>query len=389
MGGCDMFLPASSCELPADWKAEMLREKGEWMRRHGELREPSLRATVAEMIDMWRERRVVAFTEFMGEMEPNELHHSARPGWQREQMALLAEPLAYLRTMPECWWQRQVLSYHFRTTRDAGHRLLALVARSLNLLHPNASADHAQRYADARSPAPTHTAQWWLSIQAIKLEWQLHQLDPSLIATLRREVTGQASPAQPIDEAPSTEPRYRLPLLGYSFIRHGDKALETNTLYADADYLHAMHRVAQERGVWSWYLGADDLLSSVRVRQANAGLSPPLHLHTSALVDAIPMAERAASPLSTGFHWGAMPGLTDGDREAVIWRTVLDWALAQVADVFVSTWTSNHPRVAYEMATALGDDRANAPFVGLDAQVEIAHDKTILDLGKQGKVRKC
>ena len=71
--------------------------------------------------------------------------------------------------MPECWWNRQLLSYHWRLLPQSARRLLTLVATSLRLAAPAVTAIHALAYADARAPSANHTAHWQLSVQALKL----------------------------------------------------------------------------------------------------------------------------------------------------------------------------------------------------------------------------
>ena len=391
LGGCDMFLPASPCALPDDWGALVEQDAQEWQKAHPtvDLARPT---TLHQRIELLKDRRMLRYTELKKispAPEPNELHHLPQqlPGWEREQLAHLPEPLQYLRDMPECWWSRQALSYHFRLTQTAERRLLTLVAQSLQLPDPNTTAANAVRYADAVAPAPTHTAHWWLAIQAVKLEWQIHQLNPALVNASRNDLAGvkDAAAAAAWSSAIST----RAPLLGYTFIRHGDKALEGSALFADDRYLEFMRRVAHRQGLWTWYVGADDLMSPERMRGVNNASAEPLRFHTSVLVDSISAEERQRHPLSAGFSWWTMFTLTDAHREAVMWRTVLEFAMGQVADVIVSTLSSNHPRMLYELATAVSDARATTPFLGLDSSTIAYHVKLVVELSKNGTVPGC
>ena len=262
--------------------------------------------------------------------------------------------------MPECWWSRQLLSYHWRMSRKAGRKLLTLIAQTLKLPNPDSTADYAYAYADALAAAPTHTSHWWLGIQAVKLEWQVEQLAPGLAQALRHEARGAPSEL-PVPSGDSNV-RSRVPLLGYTFIRHGDKGQE-NALFSEEYYLQLMHTAAREHGLYRWYLGADDLLSPSRVLRLNGG-NGSVQLYTSALVDAI--EDKEHHPLAAGFVWKDAEAVSDAEREGIVWRTVLEMGVAQLADAFVSTWSSNHPRMVYEMATAVSEARATAPFIGLD-----------------------
>ena len=135
-----------------------------------------------------------------------------------------------------------------------------------------------------------------------------------------------------------------------------------------------MSTAAKDVGLHSWYLGADDLHTPQRVRAAIAAQpnATAITLYTSALVDAIRDKDR--QPHASGWQSERMRELTDADRQAIVWRTALDLAVAQVADAFVSIWSSNQPRMAYALNTASSDARATTPFIGLDMIKE--HAKT-------------
>ena len=381
MGGCDLFLPASSCPFPSDWRDLLERDRAEWRQTH---QEPALSLPLQQQLEHLRERRIIASTELRN-LERLELHHLPRPGWEMEQLSQLPGPLAYLRAMPECWWSRQALSYHFRPTREASLKLLALVAQSLQLPEPTVTAANAHRYADSLAPALTHTVHWWSCIQAVKLEWQLQQLSPAITSALRREAKGEPWREDGDADSSTAQNVVPSPLLGYMFIRHGDKANEGVT-HADAEYLGIAERLARDRGLTGWYVGADDLLSPNSLRETTASSHSPLSLYTSALVDSIEDKQR--HPLASGFVWDRATSLTDEDRAGIAWRTALEFAVAQVADLFLSTWTSNHPRMAYELGTALSDARAMAPFIGLDYEVEDG-THTRLKQSKRGLVEHC
>ena len=399
LGGCDIFLPPSSCELPEGWKGLMEEERVNWVAAHPEW--VGVKAqTFGEHLDRFRGRRWVAWSEvragYVEGMEWLELHHAPPPetrGWEKEQLAMLPEPLAYLRAMPECWWQRQALAYHFRTTRVAQVKLLTLVAQSLQMPDPQLSAATAQAYADARSPAPTHTAQTWLGAQALKTQWQVQQLDATLIATLRHEMGGAqqlsldaGADVSSSSSDPPTPPR--LPLLGHMFIRHGDKAME-NALVGTDEYVKVMQRVAVRTGVWGWYVGSDELLAPTSIRQQLSASTHPLQLYTNAEVDRMSAHEKQHSPVAGGWDLATMARLTDADREASMWRSLVDLGMGWMADVFVSTWSSNHPRLVYELATAMSGVRGMAPFVGLDSEVVAVHLERTISVDKKGKVDGC
>ena len=409
LGGCDIFLPATPCPLPPDWSAQMERERVEWAAVHPEYA-GSLASTFSEHLQRFEGRRWVSFSEvragYMKGMEWLELHHAPAPdetrGWGRELLARLPEPLAYLRLMPECWWQRQMLSYHFRTTQPAGLKLLTLIAQSLQLPHPALIASAAQRYADARAPAPTHMAQWWLSAQSVKTQWQVHLLDPTLVPTMRQEMQGGEQPATIDPPSPSSSPspsdgRPRVPLLSHVFIRHGDKGSESS-LHPTEEYERVMTQVATRRGLTEWYVGSDELLAPTTVRQhmsptnfpaPSPTLIPPLHIYTNIEVDRMSLDDKTHSPVAGGWDIRTMQHLTDADREAAMWRSLVDIGVGLMADLFVSTWSSNHPRMVYELATAVGGGREVVPFVGLDGEVVSVHLERAVSIDKQGKVDGC
>ena len=209
-------------------------------------------------------------------------------GWDREQLRveLPGEFDAY-RLMPECWWNRQALAYLMRMTTQAEQRLLQLVARLLRLSQPQVSAANALAYSDQLSSAADHTSHWWLAIHALKVEWQLTQLTPALPAALRQLVA--SDPPGEEDGVTATLQR-EMPLLGYAFIRHGDKVKES-TLFDDDAYISVMEKAARDRGLRSWYVGSDHLLTPERVQTAAAALttssnttntsSPLLRLYSS------------------------------------------------------------------------------------------------------------
>ena len=391
LGGCDIFRPASSCTLPPDWlngtwKAEReahLAAKGEWSNETY----PAL----DRMFDFYAERRVVTWREMMSDPRDAdwtwELHHNDPPHWTRLDLLALPPRVHWLRAMPECWWMRQALSYNMRVTRDAGQKVARHLTRSLRLAAPLDTVRHAYAQAD-RFARDDEVAHWWLVIAVIKLEWQLHTMAPDLVAALRREVPGDghSAVAAPPHTAGAQRPPFRLPFLGYTFIRHGDKEVEAN-IVQDAVYLDKMAVLAAEHGVHHWYVGADNLTSPEHLRNLSLALNltqveggeglggrdPLLTLYTSHIVDAI--ANKTGHPMAGGFHWGLSLRMTDEARRETVWRTLVDVGMAQLSDVFFSTYSSNHPRVAYELAGSVSDARATAPFISLDF-IRTGVDKT-------------
>ena len=366
LGGCDIFLAASSCELPDNWRELVETDKVEFAKSHG----PWKGGTMQQHLAYFKDRRYLLHTEYYLEGEPYELYHTNPTGWDRQQLLdQLPESLDAYRMMPECWWNRQLLAYHWRMRPEAAHHLLTLVAQSLQLPHPGVTATNALAYAAARTPSLNHTAYWWLSIQALKLEWQLQQIAPGLQTRMRFEVTRNHDNVAVKEGQREMEVELRShlrPLLSWAFVRHGDKTKEA-AVFTDAVYLELMSNAAQLAGLHYWYVGADDLLTPDRLRNAvssslsNASIN---NLFTSALVDSL--QNKSSQPLSGGWLSEKVGELTDAQREAIVWRTMLDLAVAQVADVFASVWSSNQPRMGYELATALSDARATAPFFGLD-----------------------
>ena len=355
LGGCDVFLAASSCALPANWQELVETDKNDFAKAHP----PWKGGTMQQHLDYFKDRRYLLHTEYYLEGEPYELYHTNPTGWDRSQLLdQLPASLDEFRMMPECWWNRQLLSYHWRMRPQAAHRLLTLVAQSLRLPQPDVTATHALSYASARTPSLNHTAYWWLSIQALKLEWQMEQIAPGLQVLMRNEVSDkQARVGEVLVHS------HILPLLSWTFIRHGDKAKEA-AIFTDAAYLELMIKAAQEAGLHFWYAGADDLYTPDRLGAAVLPNATIRRLFTSALVS--DLKNKAEQPLSGGWQSEKVAELTDADREAIVWRTMLDLAVAQVADVFASVWSSNQPRMAYELASAFSDARATAPFIGLD-----------------------
>ena len=376
LGGCDIFLPASSCPFPQDWVELIRLDKLSWSLTHTEL--PSY-TSLSHHLDHIKDRRIIAYTELADDGEMWELHHVPRKGWSREELAAWTTgPLAYLRHLPECWYNRQALAYQFRLTRPAEVRLLTEVARSLRLPDPPQSAATALRYADTRCQDLQLTAHWWMSIQTLKLHWQIHQIHPQLLTHLAGQTNGDDLA---LSEALSP-PVDAVPLLCYAFIRHGDKSMETKLL-PDELYFQMMTKLSHTKGLRSWYVGSDDLLAPDHIRSLNTP-SEALLLFTSSLVDDI--ENKTGHPLASGFMW-SVESLTDEVREGVVWRTMVEFGVGQIADVFFSTWSSNHPRMVYELSTALSDARATAPMIALDSVA--AGDGMHVILSKYGKVQGC
>ena len=376
LGGCDNFLAASHCPYPDNWRELLRLDKLQWAVNHSELDNYT---SLSDHIEHLKDRRIIAYWELIADVELYELHHVTRKGWEQPQMeGWLTGPLAYLRHLPECWFNRQALAYHFRLTRPAATRLLTEVARSLRLPDsPNAAAN-ALRYADSRCPDSTRTEHWWISVQVMKLHWQIHQLDPHLISHL----TGQTRGHERSSERPSLE---AAPLLSYAFIRHGDKAVYGEASYfPDELYFELMHKLGDSKGLRYWYIGSDDLLAPDHVRSLNAQSVHPLQLYSSSLVDDI--ENKTGHPLARGFAW-SVEDSTDEVREGVVWRTMVEFAVGHIADVFFSTWSSNHPRMVYELNTALSDARATSPILTLDTTRTV--DSVPVELGKQGRVQGC
>ena len=364
LGGCDIFLPASSCTLPDDWRQWLERDKAEFAQTHPPWRGGSLQ----QHLEHLKDRRIVQHTEYYLESEAYELYHTNPLGWDRGQLfSQLPSSLDAYRVMPECWWNRQLLSYHWRMRPEPTVKLLTLVGQSLRLPQPDVTARNAMAYAAARSPSVNHTAHWWLCIQAVKLVWQIEQVAPHLTVVMGEDTSQAELSRAPVPHsAPmAVLPMPPVPFLSWAFMRHGDKGQETQ-LFSDDVYLSFMLNASRDFNLSVWYVGADDLHTGDRIREAITQLpaNATIRLHTSALVDAI--GDKEQIPHSTGWQSERMKELTDEDREAIVWRTMLDLAVSQVADAFLSIWSSNQPRIAYALNTACSDARVATPFIGLD-----------------------
>ena len=373
MGGCGVFLPATHCPLDDDWRVAYERERVAFVAERGEW---SGAGGLDERLQWMAPRRWVAWTELRAGMG-DELHHDgASKGWEGETLARLPERLAAFRHMPECWWMRQAMAYNQRMTRMGQSRVAEMLTRSLQLPQPLAAARVALDYADRRAPSVNHTAHWWLLAQAIKVAWQLHTLAPGLAHALRDELQQlhPTDPASPIAEPTSpwsavsnatltADVHARMPLLGFTFVRHGDKVTEA-ALIPDAEHLRVAAMLADRHGVRVWYVGADSLTSADAIRAANGNGTRPLVVLSSSVVDEV--GDKAGHPMAGGFDRGAGQVVSDEVREGVMWSTVLHHGMAQMADVFAASWASNHVRFAYEQATTMSDDRAAAPMYVMD-----------------------
>jgi hypothetical protein len=247
-----------------------------------------------------------------------------------------------------------MLSFLFRLTRPAERTLVTLAAKSLRLPSPETIADFIQAFAYARHPDISRTTHMWAIFQSLKLVWQIHQFDPYLLEDIVHEDIHSPPP-----------PPSSIPVLGYAFIRHGDHHMEMKLL-DNQDYLDVMARYPSV----AWYLGSDDLTATLN----------QTGWYTSTLIDAMTVDQRQHHPLAHGMDWSTLLALSDADREEVMWRTILEFAIAMMSDVFLSTWASNRPRMAYALATAMSDTRAMTPFLGLDAHSAAGH----LQLSKPG-----
>ena len=376
LGGCEVFLATSNCTLPRDWKARAGEEREEWVRERGPM--PGVEEGWGARVRWLRGRRMVLYTEIITNENTNLLHRAMKL-WSREQVREELPPsLAFLSAVPGCWWNAQLLAYLMRTTPAALQRAALLVAQTLQLPHPEQLATHAIAYAQLRQPDTTHIAHSQRVWQTLKLAWQIHHSPHAqhLLDRIRTELDSPSTPSPlltstspPSDDAEgesavssSTSPS-PLVLLGYSFIRHGDKVTEAELVSEDA-YLRGMQRQARLFGLQRWYVGSDDLLSIDWLLAANANASQPLSLFSSPLVAAL--EDRAHHPFAHGFVWQVSLSLSDAEREALLWRTLLEVLVGAMADVHLSTWSSNHPRLVYELATAVSEARVTMPFQGLD-----------------------
>ena len=372
MGGCDIFLAASNCTLPDDWRDFALAEQAQYASSR-----PGYTGTgVDGLLEWYAGRRFLIYTEISGQIgEKWELHHHQAKEWDEVSLYSFLPPhLQPYRQMPECWWMRQIMSYHQRMTRYGITRLLPLLTRTLQLPEPNITAAVVLRFADQRAPSLEQTSHWWLSIQALKLTWQLQQIDSGLAQALRRQLL----PASDIDPAVHGPPspwaaeaasflnrsHTRIPLLGYTFVRHGDKGAEVG-LMPDHEYLRQANVMAEAHGLRQWYVGADSLFSADAIRALNVAAVDPLHLYTSIQTDET--ADKEHAPFAAGFDKDMSFGRPDSEKEPIVWNTLIHHGIAQVSDVFLSSWSSNHVRFSYEMATTLSEARAMAPFFAMDA----------------------
>ena len=379
LGGCEVFLSKSNCTLPPDWRQQAQVEREAHAATRGPLPDLS-RGGWAARARYLQGRRWVLYSEVMTSENTNMLHRPT-PLWTRQEMRdELSPSLAYLSPLPACWWNAQLLAYQMRTTPPALQRAALLVAQTLRLPQPEQSARIALTYAHHRQPNHHHTVHTQLVWQALKLAWQVAHTHhgQQLIERMRAELRSAPSrtPSDPAEVTPdsrsATSPTPSpVALLGYSFIRHGDKATEAALVGEDA-YLLGMQRQARLFGLSTWYVGSDDLLSIDVLLSANANSSQPLLFYSSPLVAAIP--DRAHHPFAGGFVWKVSLALGDEEREALFWRTLLEALVGCMADVHLSTWSSNHPRAVYEMATAPSEARATMPFQSLDDYINMNLD---------------
>ena len=381
-GGCDVFLRNSHCTPPDGWQAEMQAEKEAYGAVHGQF--VGDWTSWGDRHGYLQHRRYLTFDESaIGERY--ELVHSNKPPYRHEDFAWDAKGGSYdgrFALMPDCWWYGQLVSYNMRMTVTAQTRLLEELARTLQLPEPNRTAQRVVNWASGHASSVNRTDFWWLSIQALKVEWQLHRIAPDLVAALQ---TASSHTALNLSSSTTTAAdERRVPLLGYTFVRHGDKGSEA-PLHGEDEYLQLMQHVQQHTGLSSWYVGADDLLSADVIRSLDN--SSTLTLLSNSLVDSIP--DKASHKLSRGFSMNTARTLSDADREAILWRTLVDTAMAQLADVHVSTWTSNHPRLVYKLAQALSDARQALPFVGVDAGYDRDEDTNLHLQAKRRHFPQC
>ena len=267
---------------------------------------------------------------------------------------------------------RQVLAYNTqRLTAYGRTRLVPQVVRTLQVAEPNITAALVQRYAERHSPGAAHTAHWWLLIQAVKLTWQLQAVQPGLAQALRAELLPAGAWGEPGPQSPWVreearvwrEAANRVPLLGYTFVRHGDKAAEVG-LMGDPEYLRVANVLADAHGLRQWYVGADSLFSSDVIRALNEVTPKPLHLYSSIQTDETP--DKGNQPFNGGFDKDGSFAKGDADKVPIIWNTLIHHAVAQVSDVFLSSWSSNHVRFSYEISSALSEGRALNVFQSMD-----------------------
>ena len=175
---------------------------------------------------------------------------------------------------------------------------------------------------------------------------------------------GQPSPWSAYAATFTNDSASRVPLLGYTFVRHGDKAAETG-LIPDHEYLRVTTELAQQYGLRQWYVGADSLFSADAIRALDAASGArSVHLYTSVQTDET--GNKTRQPFAAGFDKDLSFAMADNTKEPMLWNTVLHHAVAQLSDLFCSSWSSNHVRFSYEVATALSEARAMAPFRALD-----------------------
>jgi hypothetical protein len=133
------------------------------------------------------------------------------------------------------------------------------------------------------------------------------------------------------------------------------------------------------------------LLAGDRVRDELKARNKSIELFGSILVERI--LDKNNHPLQHGFDLHTALAVNDSTREELAWRTVVEFGVAQLADIFLSTWSSNHPRMAYEMSTALSDARATTPFIGLDMLEARGPEETTIyissDPSKLGNITGC
>ena len=336
--------------------------------------------------------------------------HPSKLGWESSRLVkdftAIDHPLRPFRFQPQCWWAMQALSYMFRPTAPFALAMLEAVAESVHLgaeraeykaaataafkfpwkvahrtmptgVRKHVDAEHWMNLLTGENEPPllnqpwhsedeTRASDWWASLRALKLQWQTR---------LCSVLTPDGSASDFLFSQCSTPP-----LLGYVFVRAGDKSSEDRTFGVE-DFVATMLRIHRETGVVHFYVASDELDVPNRIAShcAQAAKADPIsfpvfYFHFSPVAQgrirriAASADADAAAQLRAGYVQGAAAASSDLDRRGIVMSTLFEVSMSHLADFFIGAYSSNHNRLVYESSVAADGEIAGngKPYFSLD-----------------------
>jgi len=239
--------------------------------------------------------------------------------------------LAPFTHMPPCWWIAQMIVYLTKPLPSTMNRMFSHIRASLKL------PKNDLFYLDYAKVTSENVFDFWKHfLNTIYHEWQTSNF----------------------------EENDKLPRLGYIFIRSGDKHSEAK-LQPVEYYVKMVEEIYNDLGIRHFYVASDNVEN---INTFNKLLSnTPFVIYTNSLTHNL-----------TGYYVDDFYKTKDINKnERMVWRTLLDLYVSQLASVHGGTFSSNQCRLSYEMSIIFSGKML--PFYSLEETFKYSNGGSLVN----------